>query len=411
VDNSTYHINIVNSSFQNVGQAFTASEASGKVNVVNSKGEELAYWAILHEAGDIKVTIDQASINNAPRAGFAHRYLEKQYFERRAEKAEIFKYIDDYDQRIKSFIDDPFIDIPYTKGVTKRKDYTTTLLHLKNQLQKELKEIDFSDSDLSDAQLHIRRSVTLYYLLVQCLRENDFDWKRGLKHFIPNDETLQDNIVWQSLGNSDQLAILELSTPNIFWGNSDSMRAVFAKIDVSSLDRIFRENLHIFRDWLEILDETRKLMEELSKSVESQFDDIEYAGKLKAVLRKIYDHQIAISRLIRVEFFDIPMQTAFTVSYSKTKEAIKDNKGFFGSLSDRGKDRVIQVAREIAPFYTVAQQLCTLNSTNDLRVELLQEWKTALKKDRDEDMKAYLATDVDIMRETERIEKFYRSWR
>jgi hypothetical protein len=138
-----------------------------------------------------------------------------------------------------------------------------------------------------------------------------------------------------------------------------------------------------------------------------------YIGKLKAILRQIYDLQIAASRLVRVMFFDIPMQTIFTVSYSKTSETVNDseNKGFFGRLLDKGKDRVIQIAREIAPFYTVSQQLCILNSTNDLRQELIKDWKTALKKDSDEEMKAYLATDADIMREAERIEKFYHSWR
>jgi hypothetical protein len=408
MDIATYDIYVTNTSFQNVAQAFAANKANGKVSITDGKGEKLVYWVLLHRAGDIKVTIDQSSINKVPDAGFAHRYLEKQEFARRGEKAEVSKYIDDYNQRKNSLGNDPFIDTTYIQSFRKEKDSSTALLQLKRELQKELKEIDFSDSDLSDVQLHINRSATLYYLLAECL--SDFDWKRGLKHFISK-EQLQDQIVDQCLWSSDQLAILELSTPNIFWGNTDSMRTVFTKIDVSGVDRIFRENLHIFRDWLETLNEVEKLMEELRKNVESNVDDIEYAGDLKTVLQKIYDLQITASRLIRVAFFDIPMQTVFTVSYSKTAEAVKDNKGFFGSVSDRGKDRVIQFAREISPFYSVSQQLCILNSTNDLRMELLREWKTALKKDSDEEMKSYLATDADIMREAERIEKFYNSWR
>jgi hypothetical protein len=406
--NSIYDISITSSSFQNVAQAFAANEERGKVNIVNGKGQKLYSWIFLHKAGSMTVTIDQASINNTSNAGFAHRYLDKQGYDRRGEKTEISKYIDDYDQKKDSLRNDPFIDNTYIQSIKRQNDYDAALVQLKRELQNELREIDFSDSDAFDMQLHIRRSITLYYLLADCL--SDFDWEASVKRFI-SDETLRKAILYQCLWSYDQLAMLELSTPNIFWGNSDNMRTVFTKFDVSLADRIFRDNLYIFRDWLEALAGTEKLMEKLKTDAEGYFEDVEYIRDLKVILRKIYDLQIVASRLVRVAFFDIPMQTAFTISYSKTVESVKDNKGLFGSLSDKGKDRIIQIAREIAPFYTVSQQLCILNSTNDLRMELIREWKTALKKDSDEEMKTYLATDADIMREAERIEKFYHSWR
>jgi hypothetical protein len=262
-DISTYDVNIANSFFKNVAQAFATGTASGKVNITNGKGEKLSYWIFLHKTGGIEVTIDQASINNVPNASFAHRYLDKQEYERRAEKPEVSSYTGDYDERKNSLRHDPFIDNTYIQSIKKQNDYDSTLIYLKRELQNELREIDFSDSDVSNVKLHIRRSITLCYLLADSLM-TDFDWEFGVKSFI-SDEALRKKIVNQCLWNPDQLAILELSTPNIFWGNSGNMRAVFTKLKISLADRIFRENLHIFRDWLEALAETEKSMQELSK--------------------------------------------------------------------------------------------------------------------------------------------------
>ena len=72
----------------------------------------------------------------------------------------------------------------------------------------------------------------------------------------------------------------------------------------------------------------------------------------------------------------------------------------------------MQIAREIGPFYSVSQRLCVLQSTNSVREELLRLWKGTLAKERyDGDLKSYLSTDPDIMRDAKRIEDFFKEWR
>ncbi len=122
------------------------------------------------------------------------------------------------------------------------------------------------------------------------------------------------------------------------------------------------------------------------------------------VLQSPYTHEKA--RLIVWEMTDL------LVLDLVEKGLVKDEKE---------PNRIIQIAREVGPFYSVSQRLCVLRRTNTLRTELDKTWKEALTEShwykigedhsKYETLKSYLATDSDLMRDAARLEAFFKEWR
>ena len=223
------------------------------------------------------------------------------------------------------------------------------------------------------------------------------------------DKNLISPIIYSFFDGRD-LAALSRTSDRISWGNTGNVRDAFAspqKID-SVPDRLFRENIHRLQDWLSALDTVRGNMKKLQDAaVQELSSDFSYVTDLEKELRNIYDLGIASNHLVAAILFDLPMDTAFAVNFARV-------------MSETVPNRIMGICRELGPVYSVSQNLCVLNRTNSLRMELMKIWKEKLVEthlfrsndhSRYEELVAYLGTDSDLMRDAKRLNDFFREWR
>ena len=423
---SAYDLAIRDCRFKNSSQALSVSlSGSGaKAELIRCRGENVGYWVILHNPDDrMSVTVDQSTIDSCPRGGFYHKLLDglkdnMAY----GEKSEFFKAFNDVLDKEK-VVEDLIKRLDsedHTPDALQDWDSARTFaaLKLREALEAENGWAPGEEERSPEHKKAIDRCYAFYALLAISPITSISDSKdpiRGSLDAFVSDKNLV-NAVVSELNNKNQLWVMGLLSPCIRWGNTGNVRSAFAsqKIIDLNIDRIFRRNIDRLRDWLSDLDWAHKAIADLEQKARGSFpNDIQYLKGLQDAQRDVRELANSLGRGIRAIFFDIPMQTIFAAGYARTAEEADDKTGvFFQEVSLKGQTRIMQIAREIGPFYSVSQRLCVLQSTNSVREELLRLWKGTLTKERyDGDLKSYLSTDPDIMRDAERIENFFKEWR
>ena len=421
---SAYDLDIRDCRFKNVGQALSVSlSGSGaKAELTRCRGENIGYWVILHKPdAKMSVTVGQFTINSCPRGGFYHKLLDglkdNMAYGEKSEFSKTRKDVFDKERAVEDLIKRLGAE-NYTPGALQDWDSARTFaaLKLREALEAENAWAPGEEERSPEHKKAIDRCYAFYALLAKApLGSLSEDSVRGGLGTFVSDKNLV-NAVVSELNNKNQLWILGLLSPRIRWGNTGDVRSAFAsqKNIELNIDRIFRRNIYRLRDWLSDLDWAHKAIADLEQKARGSFpNDIQYLKGLQDAQRDIRDFENSLGRAIRAIFFDIPMQTIFAAGYARTAEEADDKTGvFFKEVSLKGQTRIMQIAREIGPFYSVSQKLCVLQSTNSVREELLRLWKGTLTKERyDGDLKSYLSTDPDIMRDAERIENFFKEWR
>ena len=422
---SAYDLAIRDCRFKNSSQALSVSRSgNGAAELTRCRGEDVGYWVILHNPDDrMSVTVDQSTIDSCPRGGFYHKLLDglkdnMAY----GEKSEFFKAFNDVLDKEK-VVEDLIKRLDsedHTPDALQDWDSARTFaaLKLREALEAENGWAPREEERSPEHKKAIDRCYAFYALLAISPITSISDSKdpiRGSLNAFVSDKNLVNAVVSQ-LHNNNQLWVLGLLSPCIRWGNTGNVRSAFAsqKIIDLNIDRIFRRNIDRLRDWLSDLDWAHKAIADLEQKARGSFpNDIQYLKGLQDAQRDVRELANSLGRGIRGIFFDIPMQTIFAAGYARTAEEADDKTGvFFKAVSLKGQTRIMQIAREIGPFYSVSQKLCVLQSTNSVREELLRLWKGTLTKERyDGDLKSYLSTDPDIMRDAERIENFFKEWR
>ncbi len=420
---SAYDLEIRDCRFKNSSQALSVSRSGNgaKAELTRCRGEDVGYWVILHNPDDrMSVTVDQSTIDSCPRGGFYHKLLDglkdNMVYGEDSEFSKIRKDVFDKKRAVEDLIKRLEAESP-TPGVLQDWDSARTFaaLKLREALKAENGWAPREEERSPEHKKAIDRCYAFYTLLAAApLRSLSEDSIRGSLAFV-SDKNLVNAVVSQ-LNNKNQLWMLGLLSSRIRWGNTGSVRSAFAsqKIIDLNIDRIFRRNIDRLRDWLSDLDWAHKAIADLEQKARGSFpNDIQYLKGLQNAQRDVRELANSLGRAIRAIFFDVPMQTIFAAGYARTAEEADDKTGvFFKEVSLKGQTRIMQIAREIGPFYSVSQRLCVLQSTNSVREELLRLWKGTLAKERyDGDLKSYLSTDPDIMRDAKRIEDFFKEWR
>ena len=420
---SAYDLEIRDCRFKNSSQALSVSRSGNgaKAELTRCRGEDVGYWVILHNPDDrMSVTVDQSTIDSCPRGGFYHKLLDglkdNMVYGEDSEFSKIRKDVFDKKRAVEDLIKRLEAESP-TPGVLQDWDSARTFaaLKLREALEAENGWAPREEERSPEHKKAIDRCYAFYTLLAAApLRSLSEDSIRGSLAFV-SDKNLVNAVVSQ-LNNKNQLWMLGLLSSRIRWGNTGSVRSAFAsqKIIDLNIDRIFRRNIDRLRDWLSDLDWAHKAIADLEQKARGSFpNDIQYLKGLQNAQRDVRELANSLGRAIRAIFFDVPMQTIFAAGYARTAEEADDKTGvFFKEVSLKGQTRIMQIAREIGPFYSVSQRLCVLQSTNSVREELLRLWKGTLAKERyDGDLKSYLSTDPDIMRDAKRIEDFFKEWR
>lgn len=424
IGSAAYDLEITECTFKNTGQALAVNQdtSKGKALITNSRGENLGYWVILHRDNSMVVTVDQKSINAAKGTIFYHKLTEKLEDGRRYGESVLEKYAKELMERENLVGKSIVILDEYMESLKKRKQ--TDLLSLLTTVryeQRDLPEIDFSDSDLSAQEIkeNINRHVTLYAFLAMLPLETQQDiWEDALRNFV-KDENIVQVVGGKPLLYDHEPAMLGLVTPNIFWGDTGNVRDAFInKIKISTPDQNFRNRNQAFRDWWIAAISMEGQMDKIREAADIYFrNNPAYTRELQNTLREIHNLWIVTSRIVRIAYYDIPMQVVFAASYARTTNEIFNEdtawasywKGYI-NVSDKGKDRITQMAREIGPYYNISQRLCVLPATNTIRAELMKIWGKALKIEKEEDLKSLMATDHDEMRGFEEIEGFFKVW-
>lgn len=422
---SAYDLDIRDCRFKNVGQALSVSlSGSGaKAELTRCRGGNMGYWVVLHNPDDrMSVTVDQSTIDSYSKGRFYHKLLDglkdNMAYGEDSEFSKAFKDVFDKKKAVEDLTKRLGSESP-TPGVLQDWDSARTFaaLKLREALEAENAWAPGEEERSPEHKKAIDRCYGFYVLLamspIASMSEDSI--RGGLGTFV-SDKNLVNVVVPEFFHDKNQLWILGLLSPCIRWGNTGNVRSAFAsqKIIDLNIDRIFRRNIDRLRDWLSDLDWAHKAIADLEQKARGSFpNDIQYLKGLQDAQRDIRDFENSLGRAIRAIFFDIPMQTIFAAGYARTAEEADDKTGvFFKEVSLKGQTRIMQIAREIGPFYSVSQKLCVLQSTNSVREELLRLWKGTLTKERyDGDLKSYLSTDPDIMRDAERIENFFKEWR
>lgn len=423
---SAYDLEIRDCRFKNVDQALSVSLSGigAKAELHRCSGKNIGYWVILHNPDDrMSVTVDQSTIDSCPRGGFYHKLLDglkdnMAY----GEKSEFFKAFNDVLDKEK-VVEDLIKRLDsedHTPDALQDWDSARTFaaLKLREALEAENGWAPGEEERSPEHKKAIDRCYAFYALLAISPITSISDSKdpiRGSLDAFVSDKNLVNAVVYE-LNNKNQLWMLGLLSPLIRWGDTGSVRSAFAsqKIIDLNIDRIFRRNIDRLRDWLSDLDWACKAIADLEQKARGSFpNDIQYLKGLQDARRDVRELANSLGQGIRAIFFDLPMQTIFAAAYARTAEEADDKTGvFFQEVSLKGQTRIMQIAREIGPFYSVSQRLCVLQSTNSVREELLRLWKGTLAKERyDGDLKSYLSTDPDIMRDAKRIEDFFKEWR
>lgn len=423
---SAYDLAIRACRFKNSSQALSVSlSGSGaKAELTRCRGENVSYWVILHNPDDrMSVTVDQSTIDSYPRGRFYHKLLDglkdNMAYGEKSEFSKTRKDVFDKERVVEDLIKRLGAESP-TPDALQDWDSARTFaaLKLREALEAENGWAPGEEERSPEHKKAIDRCYAFYALLAISPITSISDSKdpiRGSLDAFVSDKNLV-NAVVSELNNKNQLWVMGLLSPYIRWGNTGNVRSAFAsqKIIDLNIDRIFRRNIDRLRDWLSDLDWAHKAIADLEQKARGSFpNDIQYLKGLQDAQRDVRELANSLGRGIRAIFFDIPMQTIFAAGYARTAEEADDKTGvFFQEVSLKGQTRIMQIAREIGPFYSVSQRLCVLQSTNSVREELLRLWKGTLTKERyDGDLKSYLSTDPDIMRDAERIEDFFKEWR
>lgn len=422
---SAYDLEIRDCRFKNINQALSVSlSGSGAKAKLNwCRGENVGYWVILHKPdAKMSVTVDQSTIDSYPEGRFYHKLLDglkdNMAYGEESEFSKTRKDVFDKERAVEDLIKRLGAE-NHTRDALQDWDSARTFaaLKLREALEAENGWAPGEEDRSPEHKKAIDCCYAFYALLAKAplgsLSENSV--RGGLGTFV-SDKNLVNVVVPEFFHDKNQLWILGLLSPCIRWGNTGNVRSAFAsqKIIDLNIDRIFRRNIDRLRDWLSDLDWAHKKIADLEQKARGSFpNDIQYLKGLQDAQRDIRDFENSLGRAIRAIFFDIPMQTIFAAGYARTAEEADDKIGvFFKEVSLKGQTRIMQIAREIGPFYSVSQRLCVLQSTNSIREELPRLWKGTLTKERyDGDLKSYLSTDPDIMRDAQRIEAFFKEWR
>ena len=259
---------------------------------------------------------------------------------------------------------------------------------------------DFSNRD------NIAKSLVVYRLLAKApmLGKTTIQTQvtERIKKYIKN----QYLVYGMALGItyfSIEPAVLLAVSPNIFLGNAEeSTQDIVASVEIENPQKVFRQSLNDFLAWYSLCVEYKKLVNnDLIKSAEFNFgeqdDFIDYMESVNESIQKSDSLMEQTKRVFQAVSFDVPIQIILTNAYAQTMK--------YGASSAQTLMRVL------VPFYSVYANLCVLPATNTLyQMKLLPAWKKSLGKDKFEQLKVLTATDPDMMRDRERLERFFKNW-
>lgn len=431
ISSSEYNYNLVLSGCEfvrcGVAVAIDRCKPSSTVEFKNCKTYDKLYYAKNYrkEYTANAITVDRSTFDRSPVARYMHIRLEDQEYNRNYDRAPASEVIDRMLENRNAINK---ANYPYPdKLVVRAKDDTRLLIRmLKTEMNKNIKKIDFSDSDLSESDL--KRSVntllglqfaTIDSILPYNRNNSNFTYSVAdavLRDIIP-DNNIRSQVVSGFGWSTTKLHILTLSSPNVSWGAAGNTLDYFIKSSQpSKMSQWLRDKLQLFKYWSDGVRNNEKAIDSLFAQMERNMDDATYLNKVENAIRSLYNYRVAAEVFMRAMYFDLPMQIAFTGAYGRVEKIIKqENKAWFSSwvdrikLSDAGKSRVTAVAREIAPFYSISK-LTVLLSTNDIRQEFIRFVKTALKKDSLAEAEAYLKTDADLLRDANNLEEFFNNY-
>ena len=381
------------------------SGSNAKASITNCNGENVGYWVIHHRPGDsvMNVTVDQATIDSCSDSDYYHKAVASMMDNNSYNSEQFSSFIEDLTARFKALTPEArnLINKEKLRGWDEIRTFAMT------ELTRKLREADMKNTD----------DILSLYALLACAPVAELFEPDGSIPFYKQlamcadtlsisvkDKNLVMPLVYGFL-SSTELAPLAKTSSRISWGNSGNVISALAKIDQRP-DRIFRENIHRLQDWLTELDSAQKMINDFKRDIRSE-SDYRMLSDYERNIRNIYDLAIASNRVAAAIFFDLPTDLAFAVNFARISD-------------ESNHSRIMGICRELGSFYSLSQRLCVLNRTNSLRNEILKLWKNKLVEthwfsaddnSKYEELVASLRTDPDLMRDSSRINDFFREWR
>ena len=428
---SDYDLHIDSCTFRFCKQALSVDKSGSRAraSITGCKGGS-GWLTVLHEPDSkMIVTIDQSTLDSCNGGDFFHKIVEDLKDDRRRDdKKQQFEALRKNFNETFGKLNGSLQSVKVVIGKYSEPSIDEIRMNALSDLQERLSSIDPQDSNMTTDELEKRISDCMFsYVLLAVapacgiLYEGNifrgdnpprFELFSDVLDNIVKDNNLIHPIIRAFRSNQD-LALLGRTSGNIYWGDSGNVRDAFAssKSINDDLDRIFRERLHSLQDWMEAMNtaetEMKKLRDMTRKDVSRSF-----SAEMDRTLRCIRDLATFANRVHSAIHFDLPTDILLASAYAKAcKEAESHEEGWFKrKVSDAGKSRIIDTLREVGPIYSVSKHLCVLPSTNTLRMELIKVWKGMLGAD-EETLESYLGTDPDLMRDANKSEEFFRTWR